>query len=1017
MGNIATYVLRKRRFTIMILVALVVNGFLGLNFMPRSEDPTIEMKECSIIVTYPGASPEDIEDLILDPLENLLMGLEEVEHINSWAMDGALYMVPEFRDEFNIDDAIEAANGALVEAKNEFPPGVLRTEIIRHRTDRVLTLLLAITGDGYSYKQLEDYAETIKDELRLIQEVRLVEIEGAQRQEVRISVDIDKLAGYGISILDVADRIKAANLAIPAGKIEMPGRKFNVSMSGDFESILDVRETIIHNKNGMPVKLKDIADVKLAMADSIYWVRDNGKKAIFVTVSQKEGTNLLDLGRKAKEVLADVEAKFPSDVNVDIIFDQSDNVQRRLSEFSNNLLYGGALVAFVVLVLVGGRLALVICTAIPLSIIIGIGGMYLYGLHFEQISIAGLILALGMLVDNAIVISENIQRHLNLGYSRWEAAEKGVKEVASAVFSATLTTIAAFIPMVAISGASGMFIRSMPITVAFALTASLIVAFTATPLISAAVLRPSKGGEHGFARALHRFGNKYYPSILSAALKRPKWTITATIAALIISIGLFNKLGKEFFPKANKPVFIIEINRPEGANLASVDSVIRLVEEDVLGYPGVLHAASNIGKGSPVIYYNMGRTREKDDYGQVLVSMDPDLPYEKVYDLIVKLRNKWSDYPGAKIDVKEFTQGPPIGAPIAIRVSGDDLNVLRNLTAQFEEVLLQTEGTLNIDNELSGGGGEIRIEIDNDRAGMLGIPQFEIARTIRLALAGESLTKFRMEGEDRDVVIRLPFDSPPTWDALSRIYFRTALGKMVPLYEIATPEITGGASTIAHRDGERNFAVRSDVQEGYFAADISKIVSEKLKSINFPEGYKYTIEGETQERDESFESLFSAAIIAMLVIYAILVFQFNSFRQPLVIFTALPMAFIGAILGLYLTRSNFGFMAFIGLESLIGIVINDAIVLLEFVNQRLKEGASRAEALLEAGKIRFVPILLTSITTIGGLMPLTLFSGKLYSPMGWTMVGGLTFSTVLTLVIIPVLFMLMVRKERVDNHE
>ena len=1013
--GITTTVLRKRRFTIMILIALVVNGFLGLNFMPRSEDPTIEMKECSIIITYPGASPEDIEDLLLDPLEMIIMGLEEVEEVQSIALDGVLYMVPKFRDEFEIDDAIEAANGALVEAKNQFPPGVLRTEVIRHRTDRVITILLGVSGDNYSYKQLEDYAEIIKDELRLISEVRKVEIEGAQKQEVRVSVDIDRLAGYGISVLDVADRIKASNLAIPAGKIEMPGRKFNVSMSGDFESVKDVEETIIHNSRGIPVKLKDIALVELAMADSVYWVRNNGKKSIFVTVTQKEGTNLLDLGRKAKNTLAEVESKFPTDVKVDIIFDQSENVERRLSEFSNNLLYGGGIVALIVLILVGGRLAIVICTAIPLSIIIGIGGIYLYGLHIEQISISGMILALGMLVDNAIVISENIQRHLNLGYSKWEAAEKGVSEVASAVFSATLTTIAAFIPMVAISGASGMFIRSMPITVAFALTASLIVAFTATPLISVAVLRPSGGGEHGFARALHRFGNKYYPPILKAALNRPGWTIAATIGALFLAMFIFTKLGKEFFPKANKPIFVITVDRPEGSNITSVDAVIRELEEDILSNPGVDHVASNIGKGSPVIYYNMGRSRETDDYGQLLVTMDPDLPYERVYELIVRLREKWSDYPDAKIDVKEFTQGPPIGAPIAIRVSGDDLDVLRNLTRQVEEVLLETEGTLNIDNELSGSGGEIRIEINRERAGMLGIPQFEIARTIRLALAGESVTTFRMEGEEREVVIRLPFNSPPTWESLSKIYFRTALGKLVPLYEIATPKITGGASTIAHRDGERNFAVRSDIEEGYFAADLSAQISDRLKNINFPEGYKYTIEGETKERDESFESLFNAAIIAMLVIYAILVFQFSSFRQPLVIFTALPMAFIGAVLGLYFTRSNFGFMAFIGLESLIGIVINDAIVLLEFVNQRLKDGASQFEALIEAGKIRFVPILLTSITTIGGLMPLTLFSGKLYSPMGWTMVGGLIFSTVLTLVIIPVLFTLMVRRERVGE--
>jgi multidrug efflux pump subunit AcrB len=673
-------------------------------------------------------------------------------------------------------------------------------------------------------------------------------------------------------------------------------------------------------------------------------------------------------------------------------------------------MYGGVLVALVVLVLVGGRLAIVILTAIPLSILIGIGGIYRIGLNFEQISISALILALGMLVDNAIVISENIQRHLNLGFSAFDAAIKGTREVASAVMSATATTIAAFIPMLAVYGASGKFIRSMPLTVMFTLFASYIVAMTATPILSMLILRPAKGGgDHDFARGLNKFGNKYYPVMLRAALKKPTLVILITVGALFGAVALFTLLGKEFFPKANKPVFVVDIRRPVGTNLTSLDSLVRIIEAEIINEPIVIHTCSNIGKGNPVIYYNMGRTREKDHYGQIFVSTDPDQKYEKVYDLIIRLRERWKDYPHARVETREFTQGPPIGAPIAVHVSGEDLEVLRDLTEQVEKILVATEGTENIDNDLTSSGGEIEIRINRDRAGMLGIPQSVIARTIRLALAGEPVTSFRMGDEERDVVVRLPLNKLPGWDDLSKIYLPGAGGNMVPLSEIAEPVITGSASSIAHRDKKRDFAVRSDVKEGYFAADIKTAVIPQLEEIGFPDGYEYNIEGETEERDESFRSLFGASIIALLVIYAILVLQFNSFSQPLVIFTALPMAFIGAILGLYVTRNNFGFMAFVGLESLIGIVINDAIVLLEFVNQKLKEGFSRDGALIEAGKIRFVPILLTSITTIGGLMPLTLFSGKLYAPMGWTMVGGLLFSTVLTLVIVPVLFRLMVK--------
>ncbi|NQS97822.1 MAG: efflux RND transporter permease subunit [candidate division Zixibacteria bacterium] len=1008
--HITERALHRRRFTIIVLAVLIANGMLGFLNMPRLEDPLIEMKEASVVVTYPGAAPEEIEDFILDPLEEHLMGLEDVEHVDSWAMDGASYSVVYYFDDADIDNAVDATIGALTEAEMEFPPGVLRTEVVRHRTDRVVAIQIAVSGDDYTYDQLENYAEEIKDELRRISEVRKTEIEGAQEREIRVSIDIDRLAAYGISPLDVADRIAAANVAIPAGKIELSRRKFNVNIGGDFDSIDDVRQTVIDVRGGIPIRLSDIAAVNMAHKDSTYWVRHNGRRAVFVTATQKEATNLIDLGNKARRVVREVSARFPQDVQVEIVFDQPDYVSKRLTSFANNLLYGGILVAIVVFILVGGRLAVVILLAIPLSIIIGIGGIYRYGLSFEQISISALILALGMLVDNAIVISENIQRRLDMGLDRFQAALKGTIEVSAAVTSATATTIAAFIPMMAMPGSSGMFIRSMPLTVAFTLASSLLVALIATPLISLLILRPSVGGgEHFFARGLRRIGDNYYPIVLKAALKKPALVIFATLLALAGSIGLFNSLGKEFFPKADKTTFPIEVRRPEGANLASVDSILRVIEAELIAEPGVAHTLANVGKGNPVVYYNMGRSREKDNYGQILVVMKSGLPQEETFALVDKYRRRWSDSPLARIEVKEFAQGPPIGAPIAIRVEGEDLKILTELTGQVEAILRDTPGAINIDNELTSGGGEIRVEVDRHRAGMLGVPQAYIARTLRMALSGETVTKFRLGDEDIEVVMRLPFSEPPKWETFSRIFIPNAAGTMIPLNELADPVISGTAPTIVHRDRKRNFTVRADIADGYFAAGITAELKPKLEAVNWPDGYSCIIEGETKERDESFSALFSAAVIAILVIYAILVLQFHSFIQPLVIFSALPMAFIGAILGLWVTGNNFGFLAFVGVESLIGIVINDAIVMLDFINKRLQMGYSRDEALLEAGKIRFVPILLTSITTIGGLMPLTILSGKMWAPMGWTIVGGLLFSTILTLIIVPVLFKLMVR--------
>ena len=390
--HITEIALKNRRFTIIVLTVLLVNGMLGFFTMPRLEDPLIEMKESSVIVTYPGASAEEIEDLVLTPLEEHLMGLEEVEHVDSWALDGACYSIPQYYDDVDVDDGTNAVLQALGEAEAEFPPGILRTEVIRHRTDRVLSFQIAIYGDDYTHQQLKEYAETLEDEISRIPQVKETEIEGAQNQEVRVSIDIDRLAAYGLSPITVADRIAAANVSIPAGKVEIANRKFNVSLSGDFESMEHIRQTVIDVRNGVPLKLEDIAEVKVAYKDSVYWVRCNGKKAVFVTAIQKEGSNLLDMGNRIRQAVAETSASFPQGLRVEIVFDQAEQVASRLKTFANNLLYGAFIVALVVFLLVGGRLAVVIILAIPFSIIIGIGFIYRYGLCFEQISISALIL-------------------------------------------------------------------------------------------------------------------------------------------------------------------------------------------------------------------------------------------------------------------------------------------------------------------------------------------------------------------------------------------------------------------------------------------------------------------------------------------------------------------------------------------------------------------------------------------------------------------------------------------------
>ena len=503
---------------------------------------------------------------------------------------------------------------------------------------------------------------------------------------------------------------------------------------------------------------------------------------------------------------------------------------------------------------------------------------------------------------------------------------------------------------------------------------------------------------------MNRFGAGPYRRMLDVALKRPALVLTVAVGVFVGSLGLFPLVGVSLFPKAEKPQFLINIDTPEGTSLARTDDVARDVEALLATRPEVRHYAANVGRGNPRIYYNEWPKNESSTHAQLFVETH-DRDQKKITALIRDLRAEFARYPGAEITVTEFAQGPPVEAPVAIKVIGDDIDVLRDLAREVEAVIAATPGTINLDNPTARPQTDLHVRINRDKAGLLGIPLVEVDRTVRASMAGLPVASYRdRDGEDHRIVLRLPIEDRPSMDDFDQISVASMTGTRIPLRQVAAIDLQAGPTQIEHFDLERAATVTADVLDTYNVAEVTNAVVEQLDAMTWPQGYRYYVGGEQETRQESFGGIGQALLVALLGIFGVLVLQFRSFRQPLIVFAAIPFAITGAVLALLLTGYTFSFMAFIGLTSLVGIVVNNSIILVDYANQLRQQGKSLVEAVQEAGQTRFTPILLTTLTTIGGLLPLTLQGSTLWSPMGWAIIGGLLVSMVLTLVVVPALY-------------
>jgi multidrug efflux pump subunit AcrB len=807
----------------------------------------------------------------------------------------------------------------------------------------------------------------------------------------------------------VLGSIQSESVNIPGGSITAGNKTFNVKTSGKFKDLDDIANTVVYNANGKIVYLKDLATIGFRNEAEKHITRLNGFRCVLVNAAQKVGSNISATEKKYQPILEDFEKTLPQNIKMIKHFDQAENVSQRLSGLGVDFLIAIVLVLFTLAPL-GARASLVVMIAIPLSLALGLVGLNAFGISLNQLSIVGLVVSLGLLVDDSIVVVENIERWLREGFSRNEAAIKATKQITIAVIGCTATLVISFLPLIFLPGGPGEFVRGLPLAVISSVIASMLVSLTLVPFLASRVLKEHHDPEGNvFLRLLKSAIGATYSKVMKKALKRPVMTLVISFAFFGGSLALFPVIGFKLFPTSEKPIFLVNIKMPLQISLQEGDRIAKMVEDSLRKHEVIKYFATNVGKGNPQIYYNVPQQEEKFDFAQIFVQLDQHEKPKVKAQLIHDLRLQFADFPYAKIEVSDFEQGPPIEAPISIRVFGDNLDTLRKLSFDVERILRENEGTIYVNNELNTLKTDIKIKINREKARTLGILTADIDKTIRLAVAGFNMGNFTNDvGDDYNIMINAPKNKIATLNSLDNLFVNNAVGTAIPLSQVATIEFETSPNNINHFNKNRFVKVTSSAKDGVLANDVLKDVIPQINRLKMPKGYFYKLSGEAESETDAFGGGFITVIILTVFLFiAVLILQFKTFKGILIVLSVIPLGVIGGVSMLWLTGNPMSFIAIIGFIGLAGIEVKNSILLVDFTNQLREQGVELNEAIEQAGELRFLPVLLTSLTAIGGLIPLAINTNPQISPLALVLIGGLITSTLLSRIVTPVMYKLI----------
>ncbi len=1006
--KISESAVKNYQFTIVIFLLLVALGIYSFHNIPQAEDPEFPISIFPVIAIYPGASPSDIEQLVVDRVEESLNELEDIERIKSEIKDGVAVIVIEFSSDTDPDEKYDEILRQINAIRDDLPRDLYSIETLKIQAGNTNIIQSALVSETAGYDDLRNLAEDLKDEISALAGIRKSDVVACPERELEVAINLPKLSHLRISVTQVIGAIQSENANIPGGSVEIGPKKLNVKTSGNYKSLEEVKRTVVGSDMGQLVYLGDVADVGWKDEESRYYGRYNGKDAVFIIASMKKGQNIHEIRNSIYDLFDSFEKKLPGNVKLERGFDQSENVKIKLGRLEKDFLFAFLLVLITLLPL-GFRASGIVMISIPLSLFIGITGLYLIGFSINQLTIVGAVISLGLLVDDSIVVVENISRWIRGGSTPYDAAVKATSQIGPAVIGCTATLIFAFLPLMFLPGMAGKYMRSLPTSVTFIVLGSLFVAMTIIPFISSLVLKGDVDPRgNRVLRVLNRAIDFTYGRALHWSLKKPVITVILAGLFFLSSLFLINVIGFSLFPKAGLPQFLITIETPRGSNIGETDRVVKHVEGILSLRPEVRYYMSNIGKGNPMIFYNSFQKSEQSTMGEILCEVNTRSQPE-IDQFINSLRDTLDQFITARIYVKEFENGMPVDNPVAMRLVGDNLDSIKLYSDRIEDIFKKSAGTDYIKNPLSQSLTDIRVVVNREKAGMFGVPAVEIDRTVRLGLAGINAGRFRdADGKEYTINVRLPDDNANSVSSLDYIYVSSLSGAQIPLSQLARTEFENSPTLIQHYNNERSMTISSGVRAGYNTDKVTKEILRRLAEIRFPEGFRVIPAGEIESRKQSFEGIGSAILIAIFGIFAILILEFRTFKSTMIVISVIPLGIIGGLIMLWVTGYTLSFAAAIGFVALIGIEIKNSILLVDFTNQLRQQGTPVDEAIIKAGEIRFLPVLLTTLTAIGGLLPIAMGHSNLYSPLAWVIVGGLITSTLMARLVTPVLYKILV---------
>ena len=1021
--NMIEAAMKYRQVTIILTAIMILVGVVSLLTMPRSEDPQITVRQGLVVAFYPGADELQVERQVTDKIEQYLFSFEEVkkEKTKSETKEGEVFITCELNGNIVNTDEVwsKIQHGLNTALKAQLPSGVIGP-IVNSDFGDVVAQMITVSAPGRSYAEIEGYLDVLEDGIKTMPATSKIRRYGGQRQQIYVTLNNDKLKQYGFDVQQIAQVLQLENATNYAGEITFDDNNVSIVSKNTYASEEDIKNQIIYSDaNGVIVRLKDVANVERRYEEKDSYIRVGEEEVMMLTVEMQPGNNIVEFGKELEQKIASIGASLPPEVQINTIVNQPKVVEASVSHFM--LEFGIAIIAVIIVVILflPLRVAMISAVTCPISILIAFGALNMMGIEIHQVSLAAMIIVLGMVVDDAIVVVDNYIEKLDEGLDPWTAGWESATQLVIPVFTATAAIIFAFLPLIFfLHGLTGEFIASLPIAVAIALFVSFMVSIFITPFMSYLFIKT--GLKHKVSDRPVKFSvldrlQQFFNKAVEFAFRFPKSVMATGVLSLVLALFLGTQIEEELFPTSERDQFNIEVWLPTGTSLERTDEIVRQIESEIKGDERVVDIASFIGTSSPRFHSNYAPEPPRENFAQLFINTTSN---QATNDMVKEYIQKFDGYlPDGYVRLRQlsFKENP---APVEVRIIGDNLEDQKRTADRVIEILEKTEGTnwvrTNYENDYFG----VNLKLKEDAANRLGVTATQVTQALGAALKGFPVSTIWEGDKPVDVMLRLEENDRKNFEDVLEVNIPTMLGTKVQLKEVAEIEPQWHTGVIAHRNGLRTLTVRSESQMGVKASVILKDIQPQIASLELPDGITIGYGGEDESARETQPGMAKSLGVSIMLIFLTLLFQFKNLTKVMIVLATFPLSLLGAMLGLLITGNPMGFTAFMGIISLIGIVVRNGIILVDYADELVHiHGYSIKSAALGAAKRRMRPILLTSSAAAVGVVPMIVGKSPLWAPLGSVLAVGLLMSMVMTLFIIPVLYYKFVKSDQPEVDE